>query len=518
MSDSFALRQFGVSAAAGFALTLSACGGGGPSAELAAAPAPVGGEGGGLPVEERLSVEPGAGEAELGVPVGEGPGAGGPTAPGGAAAASPSAAAWHVFGEVGTGPNGAALVTAEDLAGVSTYALNYANVFGPGAYYYGKGRPSGVLLGYPYQGAGLSSGGSPPQYPYQGAGLPSGSVSLSDDTARPGAGWMEVRVGHNDAGQVSYGLTYAESKYVTTRDRRVETNRWTVDSEAEGTNVRRLGSGGRQGAMFRRETDAGNLWAAVATDISGPGDTDWLATGVWAHKTTTGLRDDWLDSSWDWSNGSRFGVFASGGDPYGGSLDPDARAELITALTGSATYEGGASGVYSRRTGATEATRRNDLFSADATLTINFSAETGSYPGAGAAAGRIHNMKIGGAPIAGNPEIALFDGLLSPYGEIWETGRSVSVTINDGGAWEGGDTGRWKGGWGALLFGNPASGATGADKLPGSVAGAFSVGDGKNYAPVTPGWEPRGHYIIGAFAAHRTAWTDAPEGVRQDAP
>ncbi len=538
MYDLFALRRLAISAAAAaiLALALSACGGGGGGgspAELAAAPAsgnggaapadgdsaaagapPGAGAGGGSP-----PVEPGAQDPGAGVPVGEGPGAGGPTAPGGAAAASPSAAAWHVFGEVGTGPNGAALVTAEDLAGVSTYALNYANVFGPNAYYYGKGRPSGVLLGYPYQGAGLSSGGSPPQYPYQGAGLPSGSVSLSDDTARPGAGWMEVRVGHNDAGQVSYGLTYAESKYVTTRDRRVETYRWTVDSEAEGTNVRRLGFGGRQGAMFRRETDAGNLWAAVATDISGPGDTDWLATGVWAHKTTTGLRDDWLDSSWDWSNGSRFGVFASGGDPYGGSLDPDARAELITALTGSATYEGGASGVYSRRTGATEATRRNDLFSADATLTIDFSAETGSYPGAGAAAGRIHNMKIGGAPIAGNPEIALFNGLLSPYGEIWETGlRSVSVTIDDGGAWEGGDTGRWKGGWGALLFGNPASGATGADKLPGSVAGAFSVGDGKNYAPVTPGWEPRGHYIIGAFAAHRTAWTDAPEGVRQDAP
>ena len=104
MPGSFALRQLGISAAAAFALALSACGGGGPAAELAAAPASEGG--GSPPVERRLSVVPGGGSA------------------------SPSAAAWHVFGEAGTGPNGAALVTAGDLAGISTTSLIYAAVGG----------------------------------------------------------------------------------------------------------------------------------------------------------------------------------------------------------------------------------------------------------------------------------------------------------------------------------------------------------------------------------------------------
>ena len=150
MPDSFALRHLGISAAAVFALALSACGGGGPAAELAVAPAseagaastpadgesaaagapPRAGEGGGSP-----PVEPVAEAPEPGVPVGGGLGAGGPSAPGGGST-SPSAAAWHVFGEVGTGPGGGALVTAEDLAGISTTSLIYAGNTSPhtGAY------------------------------------------------------------------------------------------------------------------------------------------------------------------------------------------------------------------------------------------------------------------------------------------------------------------------------------------------------------------------------------------------
>ena len=568
MFDSFAFRRFGVPAAAVLALALSACGsggGGGPSSEVAAAPAsgtgpgvesppaggdvaavdapprageesgggrppvesapvesetenagpgvsvgeapgagapapaapaseggaapaaresaaagapPGAGEGGGgsLPVEERLSVEPGAGEAEPGVPVGGGPGEGGGAAPGGGTAASPSGAAWHVFGEVGTGGNGAALVTAEDLSGISTAALDYASNTGRG---YG------------------------PPYPDWNNGH---SVSQADGLpARSAANDMAVRVGHNGAGQVSYGLTYNE------RRRARDTYpayawRWTFDSETAGTNVRRLGSGGGQGAMFRRETDAGTLWAAVATDISGPGDTDWLATGVWAYAPAGGAQEP--SSGWDWSQGYRFGVFAGGGEPYGGNLDSDARASLITGLTGAATYEGGASGVYSRRTGATEATRRNDLFSADATLTIDFSAKPPHSEGV--ATGRIHDMEIGGTPIAGNPEIALSGGQVFGNGMIDSFGRDGTTSMTfDGVSWGAG--GGWA--WGARLFGSPAPGATGADRLPGSVAGTFGVGRG-----VRSGWERRldGDYVVGAFAAHRTAWTDAPEGVRQD--
>ena len=482
MSGSFAFRQlwiYRISAAAVLALALSACGGGGnggPVAELAAAPASKGGAGaasadgdsaaagappragagggGSLPVEERLSVEPGAEDPEPGVPVNEGAGEGAPAAPGGGST-SPSAAVWHVFGETGTGPNGAALVTAGDLAGISTVSLVRAGSAGPSNGSYGARRD-----------------------------LP--NLSQSDAwMARGTRESMAVRVGHNAAGQTSYSLAYEEGNVgLDETDPDPEftwttTYQWTLDSEAAGTNVRRWSSGGRQGAMFRRETDAGNLWAAVATDISGPGDTDWLATGVWAYAPAGGpqgpRRSEW---GGDDARGYRFGVFADGGDPFRVS------SRAARTLAGRATYEGAAAGVYSRLTGRTEATRRNDLFSADATLTIDFVAN-----GRDTAAGRIHNFAIDGTPIAGNPEITLSKGRVYVLsGGVINADEGASMTF-DGASWDGD--------WGAALFGNPASGATGADRLPGSVAGAFGVGNGNV-------WQNTGDIFIGAFGAHRT--------------
>ena len=453
MSDSFALRQFGVSAAAAFALALSACGGGGSAAERAAAPAsggggaaPADGEGGGAnPPGEPAPVEPGGGSA------------------------SPSAAAWHVFGEIGTGPNGGTLVTAEDLAGLSAMSLRGSSM-------------------------GADTGSHVVEYVWGGDDTHSPDLSQSD-AWRPRANdaGLRARVGHNDAGQVSYGLDYAEGSFGVEGRTWVTEYRWEFDSEAEGTNIRRLGSDGRQGALFRRETDAGNLWAAVATDISGPGDTDWLATGVWAYVPRQAPPSQYLTDT----RGHRFGVFADGGDPFLASSRASAE------LTGTATYEGDAAGVYSRLAGATEATRRNDLFSADATLTIDFSADA---DGSGySATGRIHNIAIDGTLIAGNPEITLSEGVLSggnPYVAITSDFSGESMTF-DGASW-GGD-------WQAALFGNPVPGATtGADRLPGSVAGTFSMIT--RHAVVRA---PAGAFV-GAFGAHRTAWTDAPEGVRQD--
>ena len=472
MPDSFALRRFGVSAAAVLALALSACGGGGgggSAAQLAAAGASAGGAApaGGGPAA--AGAPPGEGEAEPGVPVGEDPGEGGGV-PGGESRSS-SAAAWHAFGAAGTGPNGAALVTAGDLASIGAAALDYASDT-------------------------QTANGSRPGVAWR-------SISQSDGLAARSAGNdMAVRVGHNGAGQVSYGLTYSESR----RASPAYAWKWTFDSETAGTNVRRLGSGGGQGAMFRRETDAGTLWAAVATDVSGPGDADWLATGVWAYAPAGGAQEP---SGSDWSQGYRFGVFAGGGDRYGEDLDKDARASLVTGLTGTAKYEGGAAGVWSRLTGATEATRRNDLFSADAALTIDFSDEPAYSRGVysrGVAIGRIHNMKIGGTPIAGNPEIALSGGRVFSDGSIQAYGQQATSMTFDGAAFDGAP-GSWAGSWswGAGLFGSPASGAAGADRLPGAVAGTFGVGRGG----LRTGRErrPDGDYVIGAFGARRTAWT-----------
>ena len=314
---------------------------------------------------------------------------------------------------------------------------------------------------------------------------------------------MEVRIGHNALGQVSYDLTYEEN--ASREDGSVATSGWTLDSEDAGTNIQRWSAGNRKGALFRRETDAGNLWAAIATDISGPGDTDWLATGVWAYAPAGGSTGPGRSSEGrDNSRGYRFGVFADGGDPFPGPIGGFRRCcrtggqAALAALTGTATYEGGASGVYSRLAGATEATRRNDLFSADATLTIDFS--TKQYPvGEGAATGRIHNIAVDGTPIAGSPEITLSDGSVGGDAYAHISNGEASMTF-DGASWDGG--------WGAAPFGNPAPGAAGADRLPGSVAGAFGVVRNGTW------WANDADVFIGAFGAHRTAWTDSPEGVR----
>ena len=391
------------------------------------------GGGGSLPVEERLSVEPGAEDPEPGAPVGEAPGAGGPAAPGGGSA-SPGAAAWHVFGEIGTGAGGAALVTAEDLADISAMSIRGTKF-------------------------GATDGDYVARYVWGGDDNDAHSPDLSQSDAwrpRGNRAGLRVRVGHNDAGQVSYGLAYAEGDFGPNAGSWVTEYSWEFDSEAAGTNIRRWSSGNRKGALFRRETGAGNLWAAVATDISGPGHTDWLATGVWAYAPHQAPPSKYLRDT----RGHRFGVFADGGDSFRAS------GGAVAELTGTATYEGDAAGVYSRLTGATEATRRNDLFSADATLTIDFSVKPGRYR-EGAATGRIHNIAIDGTPIAGNPEIALREGYL--------TGNNNTISSDFSGTSMTFDGASWTGDWGAALFGNPASDATGADRLPGSVAGTFGV-------------------------------------------
>ena len=560
MSDSFALRQFGISAAAVLALTLSACGGGGgggPAAELAAAPASAGGaapadgnsaaagappgagEGAGSP-----PVEPGAGEPAPGGPVGEGPGAGGPAAPGGGSAASPSAAAWHIFGEVGTGGNGAALVTAEDLSNISVRSL-------------GGAAHNFNLTSFASDGSGVGRQGLP-NISRSSAWDMRGTILIeADEYDSYKHDWwamgsqdrdsMRVRVGHNAAGQVSYSLNYREQLNPKSP---TDAYKWTLDSEAAGANVRRLGSGGRQGALLRRENSAGNLWAAVATDISGRGDTDWLATGVWAYRPADGAENPHHDFVyWDeskshpgWSE-YRFGVFADGGDPF--------RASDLAELTGTATYEGGASGVYGRARYEYPAPPREDppvevqaewlvdFFTADATLTVDFSAKPGA-DGEGAATGRIHNMRIGGRPIieaiagdvapytsamvlaGANPEITLSGGVVSGVGsyttvepgprdeDLYLYLDSATMKVRSVDTFYGLDSSvfvdeTWHGNWEGAFFGNPAPGAAGADRLPGSVAGAFGVERSTGVAD----------YIVGTFAAHRTGWTDAPEGVRQ---
>ena len=503
MSDSFAFRPFGVSAAAVLALALSACGGGGgggSAAQLAAAPASAGGaapvdgnsaaagappgagEGGGsAPVEERLSVEPGAGEDEPGVPVGEGEGAGeGGGAPGGGSA-SPSGAAWHVFGEVGTGGNGAALVASSDLAALPVEGIAWSAVTSHPEYGDIVGRRNAPYpkLDNRRDETGLWIDGAQEGWDgvYRNAdsGVSQSSLTLPRlGGNRNGSGAIAVGLGRDANGGVSYKLSYS---YVLENSGSLLES-WILDSEAAGANVRKLSSGGGKGAVFRREDSDGNLWAIVTTDVANAGDTDWLATGMWAWTPADGA-----------ARAHRFGVFAAGGDPFehsGGGLDSHPEA-----LTGVATYAGGASGVYTR---PVDGAQRTDFFEADVTLSADFSADpVGS--GVGLMSGSVSGFEVAGAALAGNPVLTLNETELGAQGSTAGSGVGRTSMNFDGNA--------WAGSWGGQFFGKDAA------EIPLSVAGTFGAAAGGDRGRIGSGDDHRA--FVGAFTADRTAYEDTPE-------
>lgn len=98
----------------------------------------------------------------------------------------------------------------------------------------------------------------------------------------------------------------------------------SLDFEGSGD----ASSEGLSQAMISRPAGSGTLHVGIRTNIAAGGDTDWLAGGIWVY-----LPDDVSDIG-DVS----FGAFANGGDPF--------PQDNIAGLTGTATYQGDAAGVY----------------------------------------------------------------------------------------------------------------------------------------------------------------------------
>ena len=359
---------------------------------------------------------------------------------GGASGGARGAAAWRILGDgVGSGSSRANLVTAADLAGL-------------------------------HQGVLADAARAAPRYVHDSWRGYIGGVTKSDTLTpqnRLSTPTLSASLGHNAAGEVTYRLNYIEWG-------RGVVESWTFDSEAQGTTVQRWSDGGRKGALFRRSDSSGAHWAAVTTDISGRYDSDWLATGVWARRPADGAYANY-----------RFGVFADGGDRF--------PASRVAALTGTATYTGDATGVYSRRTGADGASRRTEFFEADAVLTADFSAKPGAT-GEGYISGRVHNISVGGTAIAGSPEIALNRARISANGSVH---AALTRMTFDGSS--------WTGSWGGEFYG-----ARGVRQPPGAIAGVFGATAGSKYNGTAK-------TFIGAFGASRTSWTNAPEGRRASA-
>ena len=192
------------------------------------------------------------------------------------------------------------------------------------------------------------------------------------------------------------------------------------------------------------------IFTPTSTTQTQQTDTDYLSGGVWlfvANDATSA--DDYV-----------FGAFGDGSDPFNQSN--------IMALQGSATYEGGATGVYSEKTAESTSI---GYFDGDVELTANF----GGASALGTISGSITNFEVDGEPT---------DGVLNL--------GAANIGSQDSGFFQGAvtgsdDEGMYEGNWGGQFFGNGES-----DGKPGSVGGTFgghSTDDAVNF--------------VGAFGAHK---------------
>ena len=172
----------------------------------------------------------------------------------------------------------------------------------------------------------------------------------------------------------------------------------------------------------------------VYTNIENEVDPDWLALGWWLQG---GLRDDGGFSG-------NLGYTVTGNDPFQG--------DAIDALSGTATYEGAAVGLYMQKAGA-DANPVFDTFAAKANLTVDF----------------------GDAAVGGQIQGSISEGMTENAVEVPTiTLEPASIVQATTGTWLGGSirgetTGNgFSGQWGAKFFGN-------GDVHPGSVAGTFGA-------------------------------------------
>ena len=185
-------------------------------------------------------------------------------------------------------------------------------------------------------------------------------------------------------------------------------------------------------------------------DGPGTADTDYLAGGVWLF-----VPDD-TTSAADYV----FGAFGDGNDPFSQSN--------ITALQGTATYEGSATGVYAEKTADSTAI---GYFNGDVELTANF----GGTSDLGTISGSITNFEVDGESEVGTLNLG-----------------TANIGSQDSGFFKGSVTGSadqrmYEGNWGGQFFGSSES-----DGRPGSVGGTFgghSTDDAVNF--------------VGAFGAYK---------------
>lgn len=242
-----------------------------------------------------------------------------------------------------------------------------------------------------------------------------------------------------------FSMDYDENGdlHFTATERLTNINRaFTLRSRFERASIKRLNDApvaGWKGVERTFEGDTSNTYMSVYSDIQNNADTDYLAMGIWVF----GIKSD--DGSY---SGFRTGTATSGNDPF----DNDG----LPALTGTATYEGPATGLYMSKANA-NAAPAFDYFNATARLTADF--------GDASAPGRISGSITGGMTDGGGalPDLTLGSADI----EQARTGQGGNFQGETGGMTGNGVA--LSGIWGGKFFGNGANAA----EHPGSVAGTF---------------------------------------------
>ena len=196
-------------------------------------------------------------------------------------------------------------------------------------------------------------------------------------------------------------------------------------------------------------------------------DSDYLVFGVWLQE----------DGDGDDANGNQpaFAAFADGGTDFAVSND----------LTGTATYKGSATGVYTAGSSV-------DYFQGAATLTAKFTTDA-----ADTISGEVNGIMAGG--ISMDDDVITFNSSpIDSDGSFSGAARMGPPTVMDNEA-----TYPYNGMWGGQLYG-PA-GDTDADTdaaattMPTGAAGTFGV-----TGPVGEGDDAMTRSYVGAFGAHKT--------------
>lgn len=193
----------------------------------------------------------------------------------------------------------------------------------------------------------------------------------------------------------------------------------------------------------------------AGTVTSSVEDADYLSGGFWM------IVPDDASSVSDY----QFGAFADGSDPF-------VQSNLRT-VTGVATYDGDATGVYSGTAGGST---NIGYFDADVRLTANF----GDANGLGTISGSMTNFEVDG--VRTDDMLSLGTARIGSQNSGFFTGEMNGVD----------DEGSLRGNWGGQFFGNDEP-----DGKPGSVGGTF--GGTYTYTDSAQGTES----FVGAFGAHK---------------